>query len=94
MSEGLERLLSEIKQEQNDCFTKDDLVRVQQEISRINSYNEKLVAINHIIEQRRVILTRLDHEYGLSDTYPDLMREFAREQIRYMQLRDQVLADQ
>jgi len=93
MSEGLTQLLSEITRRDNDAFTTQDVERVQRAIDEASSHNERLAAINHVIEQRHAVLTRLDQEYNISTTNPDLMRAFALEQIRYMQLRDRIMAE-
>lgn len=93
MSEGLTQLLTEITRQENDAFTTQDVERVQRAIDEATSHNERLAAINHVIEQRHAVLTRLDQEYNLSTTNPELMKSFAREQSRYMQLRDRILAE-
>ena len=93
MSEGLTQLLTEITRLENDAFTTKDVERVQRAIDEATSHNERLATINHVIEQRHAVLTRLDQEYNLSTTNPDLMRAFAREQSRYMQLRDRIISE-
>jgi len=92
MSEGLTQLLAEITRQENDAFTTHDVEQVQRAIDQATSHNERLAAINHVIEQRHAVLTRLNQEYNLTTTHPDLMRMFATQQHRYMQLRDQIVA--